>query len=205
MVPSGSLLDSKNPKIQPQHWRDRPPENGIEANLERIELARHGYNLARPMPQLEPAARARKPDQATKSTRNGEGDGRESERTLEEEPLGSLVGIHVAQAEHGVDLLVGVAAGDFLDVGDRAPHPGGDRNPTAGRHLRRRRRRRWNPHPSFRVTLTPQECVSRARAREICDEAGEGNGNEGWLVEAVGEEKDLSGFLIRARAEGTRG
>ena len=63
-----------------------------------------------------------------------------AEWTLEEEPLGGLVGIHVALAEHGVDLLVGVAAGDLLDVRDRAPRPHRDRNPTARRHLPRRRR-----------------------------------------------------------------
>ena len=53
----------------------------------------------------------------------GAWDGQERQRTFEEEPLSGLVGIHVALAEHGVDLLVCVAASDLLDVRDRSPRP----------------------------------------------------------------------------------
>lgn len=55
---------------------------------------------------------------------------------MEEELLGSLVGIHGAFPEHCVYLLVSVAPGDLLDVLDRPPDAVGDGNPrrTAG-HL----------------------------------------------------------------------
>lgn len=56
---------------------------------------------------------------------------------MEEELLSGLVGIHRALLEHCVNLLVGVFAGDLLDVLDRAPHAGGDRSPSASAtHLR---------------------------------------------------------------------
>ena len=55
--------------------------------------------------------------------------------TLVEELLGGLVGIHVAFAKRGVDLLVGVAPRDLLDVLDRPPHRRRDRNPSRRHHL----------------------------------------------------------------------
>ncbi len=106
------------------------------------------------------------PNQIKLGSRGREGGrnrGRIWDFTLVEKPIGGLVGIHVAFAEHGVDLLVGVAARDLLDVLDRPPHRRRDRNPSRRHILPPRPRPR--PRPLLPPPLTPRRRSCRRRRR----------------------------------------
>lgn len=123
--------------------------------------------------------------------------GKGSDRTFEEEPLGGLVRIHVALAEHVVDLVVGVAAGDLLDVRDRAPHHRRDQNPTASRHVRRRRLGESSPY----LPRPPraQGYVSRGR---FARKRAEVKGNEGRLGGAADDRRREWGAVGEIFARG---
>lgn len=103
-----------------------------------------------------------------------------------EELLRGLVGIHVAFAERGIDLLVGVVPRDLLDVLDRPPHRRRDRNPSRRHRLplppaaaAAPRRRRRNPFPCPRTNEREKGTDANPEAGRGEESGGREEGREG--------------------------
>jgi hypothetical protein len=90
-----------------------------------------------------------------------------------------------------------VAAGDLLDVRDRAPHHRRDQNPTASRHVRRRRLGESSPY----LPRPPraQGYVSRGR---FARKRAEVKGNEGRLGGAADDRRREWGAVGEIFARG---